>query len=100
MLPSTLITTDAKSFTASVSHEHALGPPQRPTYLPLGRTPSILVNTNNNGDTHDALGFILPHTLYYHPPISSLVRGISHGISLAISYLVQDVLLSLVAAPT
>ena len=54
MLPRTLISIDAMSGTASVSHVHVLGPLQGPTYLPLGHTLSILVNTKNIGDAHDA----------------------------------------------
>ena len=54
MLPRTLSSIDATLCTASASHAHALGPPLGPTYLPLGRTPSILVNTNNVGDAHNA----------------------------------------------
>ena len=75
-----LTTTDAMPCTASASHAHALGPPQGPTYLPLGHTPSILVNTNNDRDAHDAWGFVLPHILHCYLLISDLVRGISHGI--------------------
>ena len=40
--------------TASTSHVHATGPPQGPTYLPPGHTPSILVDTKRDGDAHDA----------------------------------------------
>ena len=54
MLPKTLSSIDTTLCTASESHAHALGPPLGPTYLPLGHTPSILVNTNNVGDAHDA----------------------------------------------
>ena len=54
MLPRTLSPIDATLFTASPSHVHALGLPLGPTYLPMGRTPSILVNSNNVGDAHDA----------------------------------------------
>ena len=54
MLPRTLSSIDATLCTASTSHAHALGPSLGPTYLPLGRTPSILVNTNNFRDAHDA----------------------------------------------
>ena len=50
MLPKTLTTTGAMPCTVSASHVHALGLPQGPTYLPLGHTPSILVDTNNDGD--------------------------------------------------
>ena len=50
MLPRTLSSIDATLCTASASHAHALGPPLGPAYLPLGHTPSILVNTNNVGD--------------------------------------------------
>ena len=54
MLPRTLISVDAMPCTVSASHGHAPGPPQEPTYLPLGYTLSILVNTNNVGDAHNA----------------------------------------------
>ena len=54
MLPRALISADATPCTASASHAHALGPPQGPTYLPLGRTPSTLVDTNNVGDAYNA----------------------------------------------
>ena len=54
MLPRTLSLIDAALCTASASHVHALGLSRGPTYLPLGRTPSILVNTNNVGDAYDA----------------------------------------------
>ena len=54
MLPRTLISIDATPCTVSASHAYAPGPPQGPTYLPLGRTPSTLVNTRSAGDAHDA----------------------------------------------
>ena len=54
MLPGTLILTDAKPCTVSASHVHAPGAPQGPTYLSLGRTFSMLVDTRSDGDTHDA----------------------------------------------
>ena len=54
MLPRTLSSIDATLCTASASHAHALDPPLGPLYLPMGRTPSILVNTNNVGNAHDA----------------------------------------------
>ena len=54
MLLRTLTTTDARLCTVSASHAYALGPPQGPTYLPLGHTPSILVDIKNDGDAHDA----------------------------------------------
>ena len=54
MLPRTLTTTDAMPCTVSASYAHAQGPPQGPTYLPLGRTPSILIDTNNDRDACDA----------------------------------------------
>ena len=40
--------------TALASHVHAPGPLQGPSYPLLGRTPSTLVNTNSDGDAHDA----------------------------------------------
>ena len=49
MLPKTLILIDTMPCTASASHVHAPGLPQGPTYLPLGRTPSTLVNTRSAG---------------------------------------------------
>ena len=70
----------------SASHAHALGPPQGPIYLPLGRTLSILVSTNNVRDAHNAWVFTLLCTLHCHLLISGLVRGIGHGISLAMPY--------------
>ena len=54
MLPRTPTTTDAMPCTAPESQEYALGLPQIPIYLPLGYNPSILVNTKNYGDAHDA----------------------------------------------
>ena len=54
MLPRTLSSIDATLCTASASHAHALGPPLGPTYFPLGRSPSILANTNNVGVAHNA----------------------------------------------
>ena len=54
MLPRILISIDAMLCTASASHAHAPGLPQRPTYLPLGCTLSLLVSTNNAGDAHNA----------------------------------------------
>ena len=54
MLLMTLTTADSTLCTALESHGYALGPPQEPTYLPLGCTTSILVNTNNAGDAHNA----------------------------------------------
>ena len=54
MLLRTVTTTDAIPCTALASHLHILGLPQGPIYLPLGFTPSILVDTNNDGDAHDA----------------------------------------------
>ena len=54
MLPRTIISTDAMPYTASASHVHTTSTPQGPTYLPLDRNPSILVDTKSNGDTLDA----------------------------------------------
>ena len=54
LLPGTLILADAMPCTSSASHVHALGPPQVPTYLPLGCNLSILAGTNNGGNAHDA----------------------------------------------
>ena len=82
-LPRTLTTTDTMPFTALASHAYTLGPPQGLICLPLGCTPCILVNTNNDRDTHDAWGYVLPHILHHHLLISDSVRGISHGIFLA-----------------
>ena len=53
-LPRTLISTGATLCSASASHAHALSPLQGPTYLPLGCTPSTLVNAKNNGDAYNA----------------------------------------------
>ena len=97
MLPRTLISIDAMLCTASASHVHAPGPPQGPTYLPLGCTPSTLVNTNNVGDTHDAWVFTPLCTLHCHLLILDLARGISHGISLAMPHWIRDIPSSLVA---
>ena len=83
MLPRTLSSIDAMLCTVSASHAHVLGLPMGPTYLPLGRTPSILVNTYNFKDAHDAWVFVVPCTQHYHLPISDLVRGIGCGTSLA-----------------
>ena len=83
MLPRTLISIDATPCTALASPDHALHPPQGPTYLPPGHTPSILVNIRSTGDTHDAWVFTPLYTLHHHIPISDLARGVSHGISLA-----------------
>ena len=73
-----LTTTNAMPYTASKSHAHAVGPPQGLTYLPLGHTPSILLNTNNIGDAHNALGFLLPYILHCSLIILDLVLGIGH----------------------
>ena len=54
MLPRKLITTDIMLCTMSVYYVNALSPPQGPTYLPLGYTLSILVNTENIRDAHNA----------------------------------------------
>ena len=54
MFPRTLTATDATPCTASASHAYALGPPHGLTYLPVGHTPSILIDTNNDGDAHNA----------------------------------------------
>ena len=54
MLPGTLILPDAMPCTVSASHAHAPGPPQGPTYLPLGHILSILAGTNNGRNTHNA----------------------------------------------
>ena len=54
MLPGVLISTDSMPYTASTSHANAPGLPQGPTHLPLGHTPSILVDTKNDGDAHHA----------------------------------------------
>ena len=64
MLPRKLTTADATLFTVSASHVHALVLSQVPSYPPLGYTPSILINTINDGDANDALGFIPPHILH------------------------------------
>ena len=94
------ISTNHTACTMSASHAHALGPPQGPTYLSLGHTPYILVDNNNDGDAHDAWGFILPRTLHCLLPISDLVLCVGCGIFLAMPHWIQDVRLSLVAAPT
>ena len=54
ILPRTVILADIMPYTASVSRGHAPGLPQRPTYLPLGHTLSILASTNNCGNAQDA----------------------------------------------
>ena len=54
MFPRILTLIDATLCTASASHAHAPGALQGPTYPPLGNTLSTLVNTNNDGDAHDA----------------------------------------------
>ena len=54
MLPRTLTSIDATPCTALASHAHAPGLLQGPTYPLLGHTPSTLVNTNSDGDAHDA----------------------------------------------
>ena len=54
MLPRTLTAANAMLYTAPASYAHALSLPWGPTCPPLGCTPSILVNTSNNGDAHDA----------------------------------------------
>ena len=83
MLPRTLISIDATPCTASESHAHASGLLQEPTYPLLGRTPSTLVDTNSDGDAHNAGVFVLLCTLHCHLPILDLVRGAGHGTSLA-----------------
>ena len=100
MLPRTLSLIDAILCTASASHAHALGPPLGPTYLLLGHTPSILVNTNNVGDAHNAWVSVLPHTWHCHLPILGLVWGIGLGTSLAMLRWIQDVPSSWVAILT
>ena len=100
MLPRTLISTDAAPFTMLESHAHALDPPQRPTYLLLGRTLSILVNTKNGGDIYGTWGILLPCILHHTLQVSHLVVGISFGISLAMLHWIWDVLSSPVSAPT
>ena len=100
MFPRILTLTNAMLCIASASHAYALGPPLGITHLPLGHTPFILVSTNNDRDTHDSWGFLLP----YIPPcillISDMALGISHGIFLAMPLWIWDVLSSPVAAPT
>ena len=86
--------------TISESHAHALGPPQGPTYLPLGPTPSILVNTKNSGDTHNASVFILPHTLHHHLLRLGLARDMGYVIFSTMPHWIWDVLSSLVEALT
>ena len=54
MLPRTLISTDATPCTASEFQAHTLDPPQGPTCLLLGHTPSILLDTKSDRDAHDA----------------------------------------------
>ena len=54
MLPRKLTLIYATLCTASASHAYAPGPLQGPTYPPLGHTPSTLVNTNSDGDAHNA----------------------------------------------
>ena len=83
MLPRILISIDATPCTALASHAHTSGPPQGPTYLPLGHTPSILVNTNNVRDAHNARVFTPLCTLHCHLPILDLAGGISYSIFLA-----------------
>ena len=100
MLPKTLMKTDAMLCNISASHAYALCLPKGPIYLPLGHSPSILVNTNSVGDAHTAWGFILPHNLHHHLLISDLVLGIDCGIFWAMPYWIQDIISSLVAAPT
>ena len=97
MLSRTLISIDATLCSASASHAHTPGPLQGPTYLPLGHSPSILVNTNNIGDAHNAWVVTLLCTLHCHLLISDLVRGVSYGISLAMPHWIWDVPSSLEA---
>ena len=86
MLPRKLTKADATLCTVSASHVHALILPQIPSYPPLGYTPSILINTINDGDANDAWGFIPPYILHGWLPISDLAGDILHGISLVIPY--------------
>ena len=91
ILPRTLILADVMLCTASASHVHAPGLPQRPTYLPLGHTLSILAGTNNGGNTHNAWVSTLPHTLQCYLPISSLVLSAGHGIFSTMPHWIQDI---------
>ena len=100
MLPRTLIATDSMLYASSSSHMHAPGTPQGPTYLPVGSTLSILVNTNNIRDAHDAWGFFLLHILHCPLTISDLLLGVGCGIFWAMPHWIRDVLSSLVAALT
>ena len=84
ILPRTLTSIHAMPYTASASHVHAPGQLQGPTYLPLGLTLSIFINTNNFGDAHNAWVFTLLCTLHCYLPISDLVRSIGCGTFLAI----------------
>ena len=54
MLPITLTVADALLYIATASYVHTLSLPWGPTNPPLGCTPSILVNTSNDGDAHNA----------------------------------------------
>ena len=72
---------DTMLYTLLASHVHALSLPQIPTCPPLGCNPSILINTCNDVDSHNALGFIPPHILHHHLLISDLIGGIIHSIS-------------------
>ena len=78
----TLTTADARLCTASASYAYALILSWVPTCAPLVSTPSILINTRNDGDTHYAWGFIAPSILHCHLQILDLAGGIVHGISL------------------
>ena len=101
MLPKTLISTEAMPCTASASHVYALGLPQGPIYLPVGYTLSILVNTNNNGDAHDAWGFSLPCTLHCHSTDIGFSKEILAMVSFEQCHIEYGIVLSsLVAALT
>ena len=54
MLPKTLTAADTVLYTALISYVYALVLPRGPTYPLLGYTPSILINTSSDKDTHDA----------------------------------------------
>ena len=86
MLPRTLISIDVIPCTVSTCYAHATGPPQRPTYLPPGHTPSTLAGTKSDRDTHNAWIYSLLYTWHHHLPISGLARGFGRGISWAMPH--------------
>ena len=77
MLIRTLTAANTMPCAVTVSNEHALSLHHGPICPHLVWSPSILINTSNSRDAHDAWGPNPPHIMHFYLPILNLAEGIS-----------------------